>query len=491
MSTKRISIALVLLSSTAALAQDKPDAAKQWGQWRGPSATGLAAFGDPPVKWSETSNIKWKVEIPGHGLSVPIVWGDVIYIQTAISTDLAAAKKRTEEQQTRQKERRERRRGAEGRRGDGQGREGSGARGGRGRGRGGPGGPGGRGGRGGFGFGRSVPSEAHQFAVIALDRKTGETLWKKTLREEVPHEGNHNDGSLAPASPITDGEHLYAHFGSRGLYCLTLEGDLVWEKNLGHMKTRNGFGEGSSPAIHGDTLVVNWDHEGDSFIVALDKKTGEEKWRRDRSEVTSWSTPLIIEDGGKARVIVSATNRIRSYDLATGKTIWECGGLGVNCAPTPVASSGLLFAMSGYRDPAMLAIRYNGATGDLTGSDAIVWSTTKGTSYVPSALIYDDTLYYLQRSSGILSCVDAKTGKPHYAQQRLDDISGVYASPVAAAGRVYIAGRNGATYVLKHGSSFQVLAVNKLDEEFTASPAIVGNDLYLRGKKYLYRISEN
>ena len=188
---------------------------------------------------------------------------------------------------------------------------------------------------------------------------------------------------------------------------------------------------------------------------------------------------------------MSASKRIRSYDLATGETIWECGGLGVNCAPTPVVSSGLLFAMSGYRDPAMLAIRYKGATGDLTDSESVAWSTTKGTSYVPSALVYDNTLYYLQKNAGILSCVDAKTGNPPYAQQLLDDISGVYASPVAAAGRVYVAGRNGATYVLKHGPTFEVLAVNKLNEEFTASPAIVGNDLYLRGKEYLYRISEN
>lgn len=477
----KVSIAFVLLSTTATLAQEVSDPAKQWGQWRGPSATGVAEFGNPPVEWSETKNIQWKVEIPGHGLSTPIVWGDVIYLQTAFSTDPAAAKKRAEEQEARQKERRERRRVGDGDRREGRGRSG---------GRDGQGGQRRRGGWRGGGR-RSVPSEAHEFAIIAIDRETGRTLWQKTLRKEVPHEGSHNDGSLASASPITDGEHLYAYFGSRGLFCLTLEGDIVWEKDLGNMKTRNGFGEGSSPALHGDTLVVNWDHEGDSFIVALDKKTGDEKWRRDRSEATSWSTPVFIEDGGKTHVVVSASKRIRSYDLATGETIWECGGLGVNCAPTPVISSGLLFAMSGYRDPAMLAIRYKGAMGDLTDSESVAWSTTKGTSYVPSALVYDNTLYYLQKNAGILSCVDAKTGKPHYAQQRLDDISGVYASPVAAAGRVYVAGRNGATYVLKHGPTFEVLAVNKLNEEFTASPAIVGNDLYLRGKKSLYRISKN
>ncbi len=459
-------IAFVALCTTIAFAKAPLDPAKQWGQWRGPTANGVAEHGDPPVKWSESENIRWKVQIPGNGLSTPLVWGDVVFLQTAISTDPAEVEKRLVEQEARQRERAERRRSGDRRR-DGKG------------------GPSGRRGR---GMGRSTPSEVHKFVVLALDRNTGKTLWQKTVHEEVPHEGSHRDGSLAPASPITDGEHVYAFFGSRGLYCLTLKGEIVWKKDLGKMKTRNGFGEGSSPALFGKTLVVNWDHKGDSFIVALEKETGDEIWRRERDEVTSWSTPLIVNDGGRPQVIVSATNRVRGYDLATGKTIWECGGLGLNCAPTPVVSSGVVFAMSGYRDPALLAIRYQNANGDLTNSNAVSWSMSKGTSYVPSALLYEDTLYYLQKNAGILSCVDSKTGKPHYSQQRLDEITGVYASPVGAAGRVYVAGRNGSTYVLKHGTSFEVLAVNKLEESFAASPAIVGNDIYLRGEKFLYRI---
>ncbi len=336
---------------------------------------------------------------------------------------------------------------------------------------------------------RSAPTEPYKFTVIALDRRTGKEAWRRSVREDVPHEGSHRDGSLAPASPVTDGEHLFAYFGSRGLYCLTMTGEVVWEKDLGDMKTRNGFGEGSSPALHGDTLVVNWDHEGDSFIVALDKATGKEKWRRDRDEVTSWSTPLFIEDGGRAQVVVSAAKRVRSYDLATGEVVWECGGLGVNCAPTPVADAGLLFAMSGYRDPALLAIQYTGAKGDLTGSEAVVWTTNKGPSYVPSPLLYGDTLYFLKKSSGILSCFDPKTGKAHYDQQRLEGISGVYASPVGAGDHVYIVGRGGKTVVLKRGSSFEPVAVNQLDDSFSASPAIADNELYLRGMKHLYCIA--
>ena len=444
MAKRRYALAGVVLCATTAVAETPTDPARQWGQWRGPTANGVAEHGDPPVEWSESNNIRWKVQIPGHGLSTPIVWDGAVYLQTAISTDLAAEGEGAVEPKPRE--------------------------------------------RGGHGMRRSVPSEAYKFVVLALDRESGKTLWQKTVHEAVPHEGSHRDGSLAPASPITDGKHVYAFFGSRGLYCLTMKGDVVWEKDLGKMKTRNGFGEGSSPALFGKTLVVNWDHEGDSFIVALDKETGAELWRRDREEVTSWSTPVIVNDGGKPQVIVSATNRVRGYELATGKTIWECGGLGLNCTPTPVVSSGIAFVMSGYRNPALLAIRYTGAGGDLTDSDAVAWSTSKGTSYVPSALLYDDMLYYLQKNEGLLSCIDSKTGNSHYAKQRLDEVSGVYASPVGAAGRVYIAGRNGMTYVLKHGRSFQVLAVNKLEESFSASPAVVGNDIYLRGKKFLYRI---
>lgn len=470
----RLTTLLVALWAPACYgANEATNAAQQWGQWRGPTANGVSDAGNPPVTWSEHENIRWKVKVAGRGLSTPIVWGNAVFLQSAIPGDPDAEATPKEDSEARRAPR-----------ADGQPREGA---------RGphpgdGPGARRGRDGRGRRGGRDAVPTESYRFAVIALDRHTGQELWQKTVFEGVPHEGSHRDGSLAPASPVTDGAHLFAYFGSRGLYCLTMSGDVVWEKNLGTMSTRNGFGEGSSPALHGDTLVVNWDHEGDSFIVALDKNTGQERWRRQRDEVTSWSTPLIVDDAGTPRVVVSATKRVRAYDLATGDVVWQLGGLGVNCAPSPVATGDMVFAMSGYRDPALLAIRYPGATGDLAGSDKTAWSTTKGTSYVPSPLLYDDTLYFLQKNAGILSCLDARTGDPHYDQQRLDDTGGVYASPVGAGGRVYVTGRNGTTYVLKHGRSFEVLAVNKLDESFSASPAVVGTDLLLRGEKHLYCI---
>lgn len=442
-------LALIVLAATTP--DGASNAAAVWHQWRGPSMNGVAPDANPPVEWSEEKNIKWKAEIPGHGHSTPIVVGDLVILQTAIPRKSPKADaEEADEQPEAGRERGERGRGRR----------------------------------------SEAPTDPYKFTVIALDRGTGKQIWERTVKELVPHEGSHGDGSLAPASPVTDGEHIYAYFGSRGLYCLTLKGEVVWEKDFGDMQTRAGFGEGSSPALHGNTLIVNWDHEGEDFIVALDKKTGDEKWRKERDEPTSWSTPLIIEREGRAQVIVSATTKVRSYDLATGDLLWETGGLGLNCAPTPLADEKLVFAMSGYQSPALLAIRYGDAKGDITDSASIAWKTTEGTSYVPSALLYGDTLYFLQKNTGILSCLDPVTGKPHYQQQRLDDITGVYASPVGAADRVYIAGRNGATQVIKRGKAFETLAVNKLDDEFTASPAIAGDELFLRGHKRLYCIAE-
>jgi len=327
--------------------------------------------------------------------------------------------------------------------------------------------------------------------IMAFDRTTGKPLWDRVLCETIPHEGNHNDGSLASASPVTDGRHVFAYFGSRGLYCLTPAGEVLWQKDFGDMKTRNEFGEGSSPALHGDTIVVNWDHEGESFIVALDKASGEQRWRQDRDEATSWSTPLVIKDSDLTQVVVSATKRVRSYDLSSGKLLWECGGLGAGCVASPVAAGGMIFAMSGHRDPALLAIRYPGASGDLTGSNAIVWRLQEGTPYVPSPLLYGDLLYFAQKNDGILSCHDAKTGKPHYKRHRLEEINGIYPSPVGADGRVYILGRNGVAYVIKQGPKLEVMAINKLDDRFTASPAVAGDSIYLRGHRYLYCIGTN
>lgn len=436
-----------------------------WPQWRGPLANGVAPAANPPIEWSEGKNVRWKVKLPGRGTSTPIIWGDSIFIQAAIPVTKPPLGQTS---------------AAPAARGDappaGE------------RGRGGPG----RGGRGG-GFGSTPPTDPYQFVLLCLDRKTGETRWQKVAREEVPHEGHHRDHGFSSYSPVTDGKHVYAYFGSRGLHCFDMDGNLKWQKDLGRMQTRNGFGEGSSPALFGDTLVVTWDHEGDDFIVALDKTTGDERWREKRDEDQTWATPLVVEHDGATQVVTAGGRKVRSYDLKTGKQIWEAPGLTQNSIPSPVAGHGMVYATAGFRGNALYAIRL-GRSGDLTGTDAIAWSGTRGTPYVPSPLLYGERLYLFSGNNAILSCFDAKTGKPLIETERIDDIDGVYASPVGAAGRVYLLGRNGVAVVIKHmesGDKVDVLATNALDDRFDASPAAVGNELFLRGHDHLYCIAES
>jgi outer membrane protein assembly factor BamB len=345
------------------------------------------------------------------------------------------------------------------------------------------------GGPGGFGGVRIVPpTEAYRFTLLCLDRKTGKTLWQRVVREEVPHEGHHPEHGFSSHSPVTDGQHVWAYFGSRGLHCCDMKGRLIWSKDFGRMQTKMSFGEGSSPTLSGSTIIVNWDHEGEDFIVALDKTTGQERWRQPREEDTSWSTPLVVQYGGQAQVVTSATRKIRSYDLATGRLLWECAGLTSNAIPSPVAGNGMVYATTGFRGSALLAIRL-GREGDLTGTDAIAWSHNRNTPYVPSPLLSGNRLYFYSSNSAILSCFDATSGQPLIDAARIDALTGVYASPVAAAGRVYLVGRNGATVVIKDAPTLEILATNTLAEKFDASPALAGRDLFLRGQEYLYCIS--
>lgn len=192
-----------------------------------------------------------------------------------------------------------------------------------------------------------------RFVLMALDRDTGKTLWEQVARTEVPHEGHHADNSFASRSPVTDGTCVCANFGSHGLYCYDLEGKLKWEKDLGRQQTRNGFGEGSSPALFGNTIVVNWDHEGDDFIAAFDKESGRELWRQPRDEHTSWATPIVVEHEGRAQVVTAATDKIRSYDLASGELVWQCAGLTTNSIPSPVAAGDTVYATSGFKGSAV------------------------------------------------------------------------------------------------------------------------------------------
>lgn len=427
---------LALFSCNLACAQNE----EQWPQWRGPFGTGVASDNaDPPLSWSETQNVKWKTPLPGLGHSSPIVWNDMVFLTTAIPVGEKFAPI------------------ADNRPGS---------------------------------HDNVSVSQKHQYVVMAIDRTDGKIAWQKVVNENTPQEGGHNTGSLASASPVTDGKHVYASFGSQGIFCLDFKGNIVWEKQLGTMHTKHGHGEGSSPALYENTLIINWDHEGQSFIVALDKTTGAQLWRRDRQEVTSWASPIVVVVEGQPQVIVAGTNRIRSYDLATGASIWECGGLSDNVCATPVSADGILIAGSSYDVRAMLAIKLAGAQGDITGTDQVLWSTTQRTPYVPSPLLYRGKVYFLRHYQGILSQLDAKTGAEEIGPFRITGIRNVYSSPAAAADRIYITDREGVTIVLSHSEMPRMLSANRLDDRFSASPAIVGKELFLRGEKFLYCLTK-
>jgi outer membrane protein assembly factor BamB len=326
---------------------------------------------------------------------------------------------------------------------------------------------------------------------MCLDRKTGKTLWEQVAKVATPHEGYHRTyGSFASNAPVTDGRYVYASFGSRGIYCYDFNGKLVWEKDLGvQMRIRLQFGEGSAPLLHGNLLIHNFDHEGDSFVVALDKRNGKEVWRTSRDEGSAWSTPFVAEHKGRQQVVISASKKVRSYDPDNGKLIWECAGLGSNVIPQPVQLNDTVLVMSGHREPKLMAIRL-GREGDLTGTDAVLWSQTRGMSYTASPVLHDNKLYTLT-DNATLSCFNATTGEPYYHQQRLPQPDSFKASPTGAGGKLYLASESGVVTVIKMGEQFEVLATNTLaDQMFVASPVVAAGELFLRSKTHLFCVSD-
>lgn len=421
-----------------------------WAYWRGPDSNGMAS-GDAPLNWSDTENIKWKTAIPGRGQSSPVLWGDRIFITTAVQTGPAPKQESSAAKAA----------------------------------------PASKSGRGGFNSAAQGPQAEHKFDVLCIDRKTGEILWQRTAKTAVPHEGFHFQyGSFASNSPVTDGKHVYAFFGSRGIYCYDLDGNLVWQKDFGvQMRMRMAFGEGIAPVLSGDRLILVFDHEGDSFMVVLDKNSGKEIWRVNRDEGSNWAAPLVTEYRGRKQIVVNATNKIRSYDFDSGEVIWECGGLGANPIPQPVRHGDLILSMTGYRDPNLLAIKLGGK-GDLTGTDAIVWSQTRGNSYTASPVLHDNKLYVLTDDAKF-SCYNADTGEPYYHQVRLPKTYSFKASPVGANGKLYLASENEDVVVLRMGETFEVLATNTMaDQMFIATPAISGGEIFLRSQNFLYCISD-
>ncbi len=421
-----LAISLILTACTPKAQDIDADYARNWPQFRGPSSNGVALYGNPPTDWSESKNIKWKIEIPGSGHSSPIVWEQMVFVQTAVS----------------------------------------------------------------LGENTEGGNPTFEFLVLAIDRGSGKTVWRTNVAREQTVDGTHRANTMASNSPVTDGKYLYAYFGSRGLHCLDFEGNIVWSRDLGQMRKKNNFGEGSSPALYRDRIVIQWDHERDSYMYVIDKHTGTVLHKIPRAEATTWSTPLITEVNGKAQVITSASSKMRSYDLETGEVVWESSGMVSNVIPHPIQNGDLVYLMSGYRGNALMAIDLTKAKGDISGTDAIIWQYKQHTSYTPSAALVSDRLYFLRANNGQLNCLDAKTGEVFYSMEELEGTGTIYASPVVAQDRIYMGGRNGITYVVKDSEQFEILARNELDDGYFATPAIAGNELFIRGFSYLYCISE-
>lgn len=281
----RWAIATFLFAALAAAQTAAP-----WSAWRGADGTGVAA-GSPPTTWGEDQNIKWKVELPGLGISTPVGWGGRLYMTTAV--------------------------------------------------------------QGVHEDGSKAEWGSYDFRVLCVDRADGAIVWSKTVSHAVPHAKIHPTNSQASNSPVTDGERIYAHFGSRGLYCLDMDGVVLWSKEFGEMKLNHEFGEGTSPALAGKALIINWDHDGKSFIYALNKKTGKQLWKKPRDEVATWATPAVTKVGSKTLAIVPASGRSRAYDVKSGRVVWEVSGLTSNVIPSPVVVDGIAYLMSGYQGTAL------------------------------------------------------------------------------------------------------------------------------------------
>lgn len=440
--TFHVTLFLLTFLSLQLTAQDSTD---NWPNWRGSNVDGVSSNGTPPTEWSETKNIKWKTPIPGKGIGTPVVWGNQIFITTAIELD----KKATEEAIKKLKKTSPT-------------------------------------------FlkisGMSETTENFlQFVVYSINRSNGEINWKKVVREQYPHEGINSNGSWASASCVTDGKYMVASFGSYGIYCFNMDGNLIWEKDFGDMQIKNTFGEGASPVLYKDNLIILWNHEGQSKLYVLNKKTGEEIWQKDRDEKSTWTTPIVVEFEGKAQIIVPGNKKSIGYDFQTGDVIWKIGGLEEDIIPCPLFDGERTFLMT---EVGMQAIDLKIAKKNSEHSNAVIWTKDANSSYVPSPLLKDGKLYYLKGNSAQLSCVDTKNGKIYYEALKPERMTGVYASPVWANGNIYIIDRQGTCSVIKDGVEFKVIAQNKLDDNFDASPAIVGNKLLLRGFKSLYCISK-
>ena len=407
------------------LLHDSTLLADNWGHWRGPTGNGIALNASPPTEWSSSRNIKWKVTIPGRGSSSPVIWDKQVFITTAVPVKDQAS--------------------------------------------------------------GGLP--ILEFQVLCFDRSTGKQVWARTATVTKPHQETHSTNGFASASPCTDGEHLYAHFGSRGLYCYTMDGELKWKRDdFGKMETRNSFGEGSSPTIAGEKILVPWDHEGPSALYALNKLTGKTIWKADRDEPTCWATPLVVEHAGKKQVIMNGQTCARSYDIESGKELWRCAGQTERPCASPVAENDMVFVGSGHRGSFLGAFHLAGK-GNIQGTDQVAWTIDRDTPDIASPLLSSGRIYFHKGKNGQLSCVDSTTGKPYYMASRIPGLESIYASPVAAGGFVFLTARSGTTVVIQDAPELRIVATNELDETVDATPAPVDDQLFIRGEKHLFCIA--
>jgi len=446
-------IQALLLASCATLAAPPlltSNTPQDWSTWRGPNGAGVAE-GKAPEEWAEGKNIGWKIAIEGRGVSTPVIWGDKLFLTTAVQRGETPPAPEPEPE---------------------------------------PEGGGRGGGRRGFSPGGVLA--LHDFDVLCLDKNSGKVLWRKTAIKATPHEGYHKTyGSFASNSPVTDGEHLYAFFGSRGIYCYDLDGKLVWKKSFDvKMAMRRAFGEGVAPVVYGDALVLNFDQEEQSFIVVLDKNTGEERWRQERDELSTWAPPLVTKHADRVEVIVSGMNAVRSYAIDDGKLLWHCAGLGTNAIPIPVRFKDSVLVMTGHRDVNLMSIALGGE-GDLTDTKAVEWNSVKGTAYTACPILADG-LFYTVADRGFISCFDAASGEPQYLEQRLPRGFSLKASPVATDDYLYVLSEGGEVALIERGKELKVKVVMPAleDELWLASPIVDEGSIYLRSMKHLYCIRE-
>ena len=435
-----------LLLTLAAFGQST-QAQENWPQFRGAEARGIAVDGRSPVRWSATDNVAWKRDVPGRGWSSPIIWKTHVFLTTVINTGESEAPKKGLY----------------------------------------------------FGGDRPKPPEStHQWKVLCLDLNTGEVLWERQVHEGVPETPIHLKSSYASETPVTDGERVYCYFGNVGVFCFDFTGKELWRKSVPPRSMRFGWGTAASPVLHENTLYLVHDNEEESFLLALDAATGEERWRTTRNEKSNWATPFIWRNSQRTEIVTPGTGEVRSYDLQ-GQLLWSLRGMSSITIATPYAEGDLLYVSSGYvLDPSkpIYAIR-PGAAGDITLTEGqttnpfIAWSNSKVAPYNPTSLLVNNRLYVLY-DRGLLSCLRGDDGAPVFGPERLPNGRAFTASPWASGDNVFCLNEDGVTFVLKAGDTFELSHTNPLaeDDMCMATPAIAGDRLLIRTSARVYCIRE-